>query len=919
MPADSHPAFDNVQPYRLTLNKIVLYETKTRYYVVGSSPSDTRFRVLKIDRTSGSSLQLVEDNVIYTKEEITDLLAMIAEGNRASGGLHKVVTAYGIVGFIRFTGAHYICLITQRSAVAVLGGHYIYHIDGTMLLNIATNDQALRSPQENRYLGLFHSVDMTKNFYFSYTYDLTHTLQHNMTHTPADQHAVCNDMFVWNHHLLQTGFQSLRHNSHWVLPVIYGFVNQTSLDIFGRNFYITLVARRSRFFAGARFLKRGVNDEGYVANEVETEQIVHEMVTTSFHCRGQMFGNPRYTSYVQHRGSIPLFWSQDMTNLTPKPPIEINTVDPYFSAAALHFDHLFKRYGTPVIILNLIKQKESVKRESKLGHEFEQALKYLGQFLPKPHQLLYIAWDMSRADKNPHEDVFQVLEEIGEQAIQRTGIFHSGPEPLVHSLQDPTASLEDALVHRPPFRLQTGIIRSNCIDCLDRTNTAQNLIGRCALGHQLYALGAIPKPYVAFNTEAVALLNDMYRSMGNTVALQYGGSQLVNTIESYQKVNQWSSQSRDMIESFRRYYSNSFIDSEKQDAINLFLGNFVSRTGEPTLWELSTDYFLHNRDPRFKRPARSYQRWWSPEALEDQTRLIKQITRPLSTQPSSHTSYPTLSCWVEYYRPKLYTSFSKLFAFNIVTTLDRTHGEDEPDQSPLADLNGMGQKYSNSPVHQWLPPPESDIPVMPATPTRLDRATFRTVLGRLEKLKMIPSKPSKISRAKATGVGGWTTDGVTTTLADPTVSPEEMYVYTQYVNFTKSPRQLYVPWEESSSSASSEGTASPQSGSNYARSSGEPSLRNTHHPDYGAFYDYTTYSAKLAQSALGETLVSSSMVDQYWRYVQVPNQLLQQPLGTNYDSSHARSHQASAEYRYQSYRHWLKTGKYRLPKKKGSP
>ena len=63
--------------------------------------------------------------------------------------------------------------------------------------------------------------------------------------------------------------------------------------------------------------------QGYVANDVETEQIVSEMLTTSFHAPGpEYFANPNYTSYVQHRGSIPLHWTQDNTGVSPKPSIE---------------------------------------------------------------------------------------------------------------------------------------------------------------------------------------------------------------------------------------------------------------------------------------------------------------------------------------------------------------------------------------------------------------------------------------------------------------------------------------------------------------------------------------------------------------------------------------------------------------------
>jgi hypothetical protein len=41
-----------------------------------------------------------------------------------------------------------------------------------------------------------------------------------------------------------------------------------------------------------------------------------------------------------------------------------------------------------------------------------------------------------------------------------------------------------------------------------------------------------------------------------------------------------------------------FADAEKQDAINLFLGNYIPEEGLPPLWELSSDYHLHNEDPR---------------------------------------------------------------------------------------------------------------------------------------------------------------------------------------------------------------------------------------------------------------------------------------------------------------------------------
>ena len=35
---------------------------------------------------------------------------------------------------------------------------------------------------------------------------------------------------------------------------------------------------------------------------------------------------------------------------------------------------------------------------------------------------------------------------------------------------------------------KNGVLRTNCVDCLDRTNTAQFMVGKCALGFQVFML-----------------------------------------------------------------------------------------------------------------------------------------------------------------------------------------------------------------------------------------------------------------------------------------------------------------------------------------------------------------------------------------------------------------------------------------------
>lgn len=51
---------------------------------------------------------------------------------------------------------------------------------------------------------------------------------------------------------------------------------------------------------------------------------------------------------------------------------------------------------------------------------------------------------------------------------------------------------------------------------------------------------------------------------------------------------------KELLTSIRRYYSNAFTDRLKQDAMNLFLGYYLPFRHAVPLWEMETDYYLHN-------------------------------------------------------------------------------------------------------------------------------------------------------------------------------------------------------------------------------------------------------------------------------------------------------------------------------------
>ncbi|XP_069866970.1 polyphosphoinositide phosphatase isoform X3 [Dipodomys merriami] len=510
MPTAAAPIISSVQ-------KLVLYETRARYFLVGSNHAETKYRVLKIDRTEPKDLVIIDDRHVYTQQEVRELLGRLDLGNRTkmgqkgSSGLFRAVSAFGVVGFVRFLEGYYIVLITKQRKMADIGGHAIYKIEDTNMIYIPNDSVRISHPDEARYLRIFQNVDLSSNFYFSYSYDLSHSLQYNLT-------------------ILRMPLEMLKSETTQA--------RQESFDIF--------------------------EDEGLITQGGSVDQ-----------------------------------------------------ADPFAHVAALHFDQMLQRFGSPIIILNLVKEREKRKHERILSEELVAAVTYLNQFLPPEHTIVYIPWDMAKYTKSKLCNVLDRLNVIAESVVKKTGFFVNRPDSYCSILRPDEKWNELGGCVIPTGRLQTGILRTNCVDCLDRTNTAQFMVGKCALAYQLYSLGLIDKPNLQFDTDAVRLFEELYEDHGDTLSLQYGGSQLVHRVKTYRKIAPWTQHSKDIMQTLSRYYSNAFSDADRQDSINLFLGVFHPTEGKPHLWELPTDFYLHHKNTMRLLPARrSYTYWWTPEVIK---------------------------------------------------------------------------------------------------------------------------------------------------------------------------------------------------------------------------------------------------------------------------------------------------------------
>jgi hypothetical protein len=103
-------------------------------------------------------------------------------------------------------------------------------------------------------------------------------------------------------------------NHRWILAIVHGFCRQINVKVKGTSFKIIVIARRCRHHAGTRYIKRGINSDGFVANYVEIEQVVinHSLSQDT---------RPVCSSFIQMRGSVPTYWMQKPSIAIPKPSI----------------------------------------------------------------------------------------------------------------------------------------------------------------------------------------------------------------------------------------------------------------------------------------------------------------------------------------------------------------------------------------------------------------------------------------------------------------------------------------------------------------------------------------------------------------------------------------------------------------------
>jgi hypothetical protein len=321
---------------------------------------------------------------------------------------------------------------------------------------------------------------------------------------------------------------------------------------------LTLISRLSCRRAGTRFNSRGIDDDGNVANFVETETIYY-------------FPSGLCFSYAQVRGSVPIFWEQATGLLPQQQKIQITrSVEATQPAFNRHFEGLELKYGT-VHVLNLLSRTKAGEVELSDRYNYHVVHSSMNDRTrtssdTQQHSLL----------KATQYDFHAETKELGYEAAKTIW-------PLVRDQADGFAyfladKLEEAnsektgLVSRVVAILQQeGVFRTNCLDCLDRTNLIQTIISQMALE-------------TFFNHRNEQALSDfwmrhstLWADNGDALSKIYAGTGALKSSFTRHGKMSLAGAIADARKSATRLYINNFADKGRQNVIDTLLGRLVSQ------------------------------------------------------------------------------------------------------------------------------------------------------------------------------------------------------------------------------------------------------------------------------------------------------------------------------------------------------
>ncbi|XP_028760931.1 phosphoinositide phosphatase SAC8 isoform X2 [Neltuma alba] len=463
-------------------------------------------------------------------------------------GSRRTSTIYGLVGTIRLLVGTYVLVITSRKEVGSFLGFPLYRL---MSMRLLACNEALRfsTAQEKKDEAYFRTllkiVESMPGLYYSYDTDITLNLQRRCKlvegwmSKPIWKQA--DPRFVWNKHLLEDLIEYKL--DRFVIPIVQGSFQTAELKLKALRATIMLFSRKCTRRLGTRMWRRGANLEGDTANFIETEQLLE---TGEF-----------MSSLLQVRGSIPLLWEQ-IVDLSYKPHLRIISHEQTPAVVQHHFRDLFQRYGDNV----------AVDLTDKIGDEGQLSAAYAAE-MQNLQNVRYVSFDFHHHCGSSNFDNLEVLYDQISEDFERQRYFLIDGKGNV---------LEE----------QRGIIRANCIDCLDRTNVTQCYLAQKSLNQQLQRIGIFtPSDCISMFGEEFVKFRTMWAEQGDEISLEYAGTHaLKGDLVRYGKQT-IGGIIKDGMSALARYYQNNFHDGIRQDALDLISGRYTVSRNNPSPFQLN--------------------------------------------------------------------------------------------------------------------------------------------------------------------------------------------------------------------------------------------------------------------------------------------------------------------------------------------
>ena len=492
-------------------------------------------------------------------------------------------SCYGIVGCMEGKIQKYMVYIDEVDFICKYLGANVYKIKK---FNYIPYDTDRIEPNDLMFIQMMNDFLERNSLFYSDNLDLSMSFQY-IRKCPTDPISeilrFSNDIYCWNRYLISPYNRYFNDGSndgnknegmqYFAFPIINGFFGTCKGNEYNNNVELFLIARKDIRRSGMRFLIRGADTEGNIANCVEIEEILVYKENDNY----------IVNSFVQMRGSIPLLWTQEPTvKLNPKIKVNENFIENY-NAFSTHINELIGRYGS-VHCINLIDKK---KDQLIIGKEYEKlVIEYKSKELRNGANLEFSWFDFhSECKKMQYNNIKKLfLQENVSKNLEtcQYNIITIDSKKLDQIKGNRTSRYEDIFIKEDLLKYtqeQKVVFRTNCIDSLDRTNVVQSVFGRYFL---LLILKDLKLSDSTPSKENISLpfkegfenkFKNIWADVGDHVSLAYSGTGAMKSDFVRTGKRTIFGALNDGILTTRRLFINNFRDGYNQDCHDYFLGN----------------------------------------------------------------------------------------------------------------------------------------------------------------------------------------------------------------------------------------------------------------------------------------------------------------------------------------------------------